>query len=230
MLNGDGNKNCKKIDSLISNKKQLRKCSTLFCTFPCRCFARPQRETFQLHILWGKNVVCAHQRFCSACVPVRYSFTAAHFYFAGFSLLTASISHFLTAPIKFSCFSSNENGFLCLSLALALVSTSRQTLKFSPKKDSWGTRLRCCFFSLPKSQGGHAIYHRNARVLAMRNLPLSYMKGWTYIRTIFSEIKFLGCIDNKIFLLKVLLFAHLKRESEADDNNNSNYSNNNNNK
>ena len=38
--------------------------------------------------------------------------------------------------------------------------------------------------------------------------------------TIFSEIKFLGCIDNKMFLLKVLLFAHLKRESEADDNNN----------
>ena len=68
-------------------------------------------------------------------------------------------------------------------------------------------------------------------------LPLSYMKGWTYVRTIFSEIKFLGCIDNKIFLLKVLRFAHIKRESEADDNNNinnsnnnSNYSNNNNNK
>ena len=52
------------------------------------------------------------------------------------------------------------------------------------------------------------------------------------MRTIFSEIKFLGCIDNKIFLLKVLRFAHIKRESEADDNNNinnSNYSNNNNN-
>ena len=39
------------------------------------------------------------------------------------------------------------------------------------------------------------------------------------MRTIFSEIKFLGCIDNKIFLLKVLLFAHLKRESAADNNN-----------
>ena len=35
-------------------------------------------------------------------------------------------------------------------------------------------------------------------------LPLSYMKGWTYVRTIFSEIKFLGCIDNKIFLPMVL--------------------------
>ena len=69
--------------------------------------------------------------------------------------------------------------------------------------------------------------------------PLSYIKGWTYIRTISSEIKFLGCIDNKIFLPMVLHFAHLKRVSEADNNNNnnsnnsnnnSNYSNNNNNK
>ena len=67
-------------------------------------------------------------------------------------------------------------------------------------------------------------------------LTLSYMKGWTYVRTIFSEIKFLGCIDNKMFLPMVLRFVHLRRESEADNNNifnngnnNSNYSNNNNN-
>ena len=45
-------------------------------------------------------------------------------------------------------------------------------------------------------------------------------KGWTYIRTIFSEIKFLGWIDNKIFLSKVLRFAQLKRASEGDNNNN----------
>ena len=61
----------------------------------------------------------------------------------------------------------------------------------------------------------------------MRNLPLSYMKGWTYVRTIFSEIRFLGCIDSKIFLPVVLRFAHLKRESEADDYNNNNNNNNN---
>ena len=50
-------------------------------------------------------------------------------------------------------------------------------------------------------------------------LTLSYMKGWTYVRTIFSEIKFLGCMDNKIFLPMVPRFAHLKRESAADNNN-----------
>ena len=48
------------------------------------------------------------------------------------------------------------------------------------------------------------------------------------LRTIFSEIRFLGCIDSKIFLPVVLRFAHLKRESEADDYNNNNNNNNNN--
>ena len=140
-----------------------------------------------------------------------------------FTLLAASISLFLTAPIKFSCFSSNEIGFLCFSLvlALALLSTSRQTLKLSRKKDSGGLGF-VVVFCLPKSQGGHAIYHSNARVLDCEILPLSYIKGWTYIRTIFSEIKFLGCIDNKIFLPIVPRFTHLKRESAADNNNNNN--------
>ena len=50
-----------------------------------------------------------------------FFFTAAHFYLAGFSLLTASFSPFLTADIKFSCCFSNKIRLLCfLSLALAL--------------------------------------------------------------------------------------------------------------
>ena len=43
-----------------------------------------------------------------------------------FTLLPASISHFLTAAMKFSCFSSNEIRLLCfqsLALALPLLST-----------------------------------------------------------------------------------------------------------
>ena len=49
---GDGDKNGKKksID-LISKKKKLCPCSTLFCTFLCCCFARLQRETSYLHVL-----------------------------------------------------------------------------------------------------------------------------------------------------------------------------------
>ena len=38
------------------------------------------------------------------------------------------------------------------------------------------------------------------------------MKGWTYVRTIFSEPKFLGCIDFHILLPMVLRCA---RESSA---------------
>ena len=43
-----------------------------------------------------------------------------------FTLLAASISHFFTAAMNFSCFSSNEIHFLCfqsLALALSLLST-----------------------------------------------------------------------------------------------------------
>ena len=40
MLNGDGNENCKKIDTLISNKKQLCKCAQhtfLYISLPFFC-------------------------------------------------------------------------------------------------------------------------------------------------------------------------------------------------
>ena len=85
---------------------------------------------------------------------------------------------FLTAPNKIFMFFFLQNWLpsgLFLALALALLSASRYTLKFSRKKDSGGgggTQIRCCFFfSLPKSQGGHAVYHRNARVLDVKFYP-----------------------------------------------------------
>ena len=76
----------------------LHKKSTLhgtrFFTFLCRCFERLQRET-------SRNPLVT--------------------YLLIFTLEAASISHFLTATIKFSCYCSNEIGLLCfLSLALAL--------------------------------------------------------------------------------------------------------------
>ena len=40
-LSGDGNETV----GVISKKKQLYTCNTLFCTFLCRCFARLNRET-----------------------------------------------------------------------------------------------------------------------------------------------------------------------------------------
>ena len=90
-----------------------------------------------------------------------------------FTWVTASISHFLTGAIKFSCYSSNKIGLLCflsLALALSLLSTSMWTLKLSRKKES---SLLLLFF-ISKSPGGYAIYLRNARVLEMQNFtPLT---------------------------------------------------------
>ena len=124
MLNGDGNENCKKNNSLISNKKQLCTCSTLFCSILCRCFARPQRKTFQLHILWKTSVLCAHQRFCCLCSCSLFFCAAAHFYLASFSLPATSISHFLTAGrYKIFTLSFQQNSsplFFYLSLSLFL--------------------------------------------------------------------------------------------------------------
>ena len=98
--------------------------------------------------------------------------------------------------------------FLFLFLALSLLSTPMRTLKLSRKKESASLLL----FFISKSPGSCAIYCRNARVLEMQNFTPAYMKGWTYVRTIFSEAKFLGCIVYQIFLPMVLRCA---RESAA---------------
>ena len=69
-------------------------------------------------------------------------------------------------------------------------------------------------FFLPKSPGGHAIHPRDARVLETQNFTLAYMNGVnvrTDVGTIFSEPKFLGCIDNQIFLPMVLRCARFGR-------------------
>ena len=96
-------------------KKQLCTCSTLFGTFPYRCFAGLKiLLPSYLHVLWRKCL-------CS--------------YFLG---SRASISHFQTDAIELQCFSSNEIGLHCyliLALALSLLSKSMQPLIFRGKKD-----------------------------------------------------------------------------------------------
>ena len=83
--------------------------------------------------------------FCRATMPLIFmeklsclltknfiTYVPVHFYFFKliFTLLASSISHFLTAAVKFSCFSSNEVLLLCFqSLAQALI-------KNNAKKDS----------------------------------------------------------------------------------------------
>jgi len=105
----------KKLLGPIRKKKQLCTCSTLFCTFLCCCFERLQHRTSWLHILLRKCCMLV-------CGPVHFFFlTAAHFHSLIFTLVAASISHFLTPTIIFSCFSSIEICLLCfLSLSLSL--------------------------------------------------------------------------------------------------------------
>ena len=74
-----------------------------------------------------------------AFVPVcLYFFTAAHFHLADRSLLTTTVSHFLTAAMKFSCLSSNETGSVVFNHSLKpFLCYSRECiLKHIAEKDS----------------------------------------------------------------------------------------------
>ena len=92
----------KKTIGLINQKKKLCTCSTLFCTFLCRCFARRQRETSRNFLL---------TRFMREMLyVVLFSFFSLPLIFTS---VAAGISQFLTAAIKFSRYSLNEIGLLC---------------------------------------------------------------------------------------------------------------------
>ena len=99
MLSGEGMQRRKKVKNnnigLISNSNFAR-AAQYFCTFLCLCFARLQLET-------SRNFLVT--RFMEEMSHV-FPFTAAHFHLA---LVAASISHFVTAGIKFSCCPSTKN-------------------------------------------------------------------------------------------------------------------------
>ena len=130
-----------------------------------------------------------------------------------FTLVAASISHFLTAAKKFSCYSSNEIGLLCFFLSLApavfIVTHVNLDIKFKSKERiGFDVVVVVVFFLyISKSPGGYAFYRRNAGVLEMQDFTPAYIIGWTYVRTIFSEPKLLRCIDNQMFLPVVLRCA-----------------------
>ena len=68
-------------------------CSTLFCTFLWRCFARLQRETSRNFL-----VIRFMEEMSYVLLFTFFFFTAAHFQLA---LVVGRISHFLTAATKF---------------------------------------------------------------------------------------------------------------------------------
>ena len=85
------------------------------------------------HVLAEDFVSCVHVRF--------YFFTAAHFH------LTANISHYLTAAMKFSCFSSNE---ICLPSSFSVIHVSLNNIKnFLSLKVRAAMRFSSVAFGLP---------------------------------------------------------------------------------
>ena len=110
-----------------------------------------------------------------------------------FTLVAASIPHLLTAAIKFSCFSSSE-----IRSILFIISRSSSFSVIHV-----GVRIK--------------IYSKKRLgFVAVSSFTPVYIKGWTYARTILSEEKFIGCIDNQIFLPTVPRCARFaQRESSA---------------
>ena len=92
------------------------------------------------HVLTKDFISCVHVRF--------YFFTAAHFH------LAANISHFLTAAMKFLCFSSNEIR-LPSSFSVILMSVN---IKNNVERRDFVVVVVVVFIT--KSSGGHAIFFR----------------------------------------------------------------------
>ena len=108
MLGAEGNENGQKTTTaLISN---LARAAHFFCTFLCCCFARLQRKTPR-NFLVTRFMEEMSQVFVSPFFSQPLTF----------NVVTASISHFLTAATKFSCCFSNNFSFFSLSLQLSVA-------------------------------------------------------------------------------------------------------------
>ena len=124
-------KTAKKIKKgLISKKKQLYTCRTLFLYISLLLFCTTTTWNFQKlpsYTSYGGNVVCGPAHFFS--LPLI------------FTLVTASISHFLTAAIKFSCYSSDEIGLLCFFFFNISGSSSFSVIHANVQHRSQGSLL-----------------------------------------------------------------------------------------
>ena len=186
-----------------NKKKHLCICSTLFGTLPCRCCCNVKLPSYTLY---GENVVCARKKFCCLCSCSLF-FTAPHF------CLTVR-SQFLFHSGGVSCCSSKEIRLLCFLLkSLFQLSVG---LQFSLSSPSF--HLLSCFLflslSLP-SRGAMQFPAKTSRVVfglpyLLIELHVSYTgclwcrRTGVRSRDYKSLPKFLGCMDNQIFLPIVL--------------------------
>ena len=142
-----------------------------------------------------------------------FFFVATHFH----ALVAASISHLLAAAIKLSSYSSNEIGLLPLFVCLFVFFFISRSSSFSVIHGNVDIEIKSkeriafvvvvvVFLSL--KSGWLCDLPPKRALLEMKNFTPGYIKVWTNVRTIFSESKFSGCIDNQIFLNG--LFEHLR--------------------
>ena len=180
MLSGDGNENSQKNSRSDQQKNNLARAAHFRLFFAAVLHNNNVKlpKTSQVHFLRRKSCIWSCSLF----------FTAAHFHLGGryFSLHTAAI--------KFSCYSTKEIGLLCFFISgCSFFSVIHANVDIKIKsKERIGFVV--VVFCISKSLGGYVVYRRNARVHEMQNYTPAYMKGWTYVWTIFSDPKFLGCI------------------------------------
>ena len=140
MLSGEGyaGERWKTTIGLIS-KKQLCTCSTLFLYISLPLFCTTTTWNFQKllsYTFYGGNVVR---------VLVHFFFTAAHFHLA---LVAASISHFVTAATKFSCFSSNKKMSPFISRSRSLSPFFLLSFAGLPPSFSFSLYFSCSIFQI----------------------------------------------------------------------------------
>ena len=137
MLSGEGNaaERWKTTIGLISKKTTHCTCSTLFCTFLCRCFARLRRETSRNFLDVTRCLEEMSYLFSFTCVSLRFIFTL-HWGPLAFLILSPPLQNFhVVLPTKkyLLCFFSRSKSlspFFSLSFA-ALPPTVSFSLSFS---------------------------------------------------------------------------------------------------
>ena len=175
MPSGEGNKNSpNKSVGLISQKKKNNFASATHFFFLLA------KNTFAVHILFvhffavvlhdydvaSRNfLVTLFMEEMLYVFLFTFLFAATHFH-----LGAASISHFLTATVKFSHYSYDEIGLLCFLISR---SSSFSVIHINVDIETkWKERID--FVVVP---GGYVIYRQNARVLEMQNFNPAYKKG-----------------------------------------------------
>ena len=79
MLNGDGNKNWKKVNRLNSNKKNCARAAHFFCTFLCFVFD-DHNVRLSIYTCYEKNMSYVLTKDFVACVAVRFFFHCRSFF------------------------------------------------------------------------------------------------------------------------------------------------------